>query len=53
MVTTKGAISEAYGELREKAKDVGMIINVEKIKAMLQSRRLGKGRTLTVEDHKI
>jgi hypothetical protein len=28
-------------------------INIEKTKAMMQSRRLGKGRTLTIEDHKI
>ena len=28
-------------------------VNVEKTKAMVQSRRLGKGRTLTFEDHKI
>ena len=46
------SISEAYGELKERAKEVGLIINVEKTKAMVQSRRLGKGRTLTVEDHK-
>jgi flagellar basal body P-ring protein FlgI len=26
---------------------------LKKTKAMVQSRRLGKGRTLTVEDHKI
>jgi hypothetical protein len=35
------------------SKEVGLIINVEKTKAMVQSRRLGKGRTLTIEDHKI
>jgi hypothetical protein len=46
------SISEAYGKLKERAKEVGLIINVEKTKAMVQSRRLGKGRTLTVEDHK-
>jgi hypothetical protein len=48
----KRATSEAYGELKERAKEV-LLINVEKTKAMVQSRRLGKGRTLTVEDHKI
>jgi len=53
MGRTKRAISEAYGELKERAKEVGLIINVEKTKAMVQSRRLGKGRTQTVEDHKI
>jgi len=52
MGRTKRAISEAYGELKERAKEVGLIINVEKTKAMVQSRRLGKGRTLTIEDHK-
>ena len=53
MSRTKRAISEAYGELKERAKEVGLIINVEKTKAMVQSRRLGKGRTPTIEDHKI
>jgi len=53
MGRTKRAISEAYGELKERAKEVGLIINVEKTKTMVQSRRLGKGRTLTIEDHKI
>jgi len=53
MGRTKRAISEANGELKERAKEVGLIINVEKTKAMVQSRRLGKGRTLTVENHKI
>ena len=52
MGRTKRAISEAYGELKERAKEVGLIINVEKTKAMVQSRRLGKGRTRTVEDRK-
>jgi len=49
----KKALSEAYGELKERAKEVGLIINVEKAKAIVQSRRLGKGRTLIIEDHKI
>jgi hypothetical protein len=53
MGRTKRAISEAYGELKERAKEVGLIIYVEKTKAVVQSRRLEKGRTLTVEDHKI
>jgi hypothetical protein len=53
MGRTKRAISEAYGELKERAKDVGLIVNVEKTKAMVQSRGLEKGKTLTVEDHKI
>jgi hypothetical protein len=30
-----------------------MIINFEKTKALVQSGRLGNGRTLTVEDHNI
>jgi len=49
----KRAISEAYGKLKKRAKEVGLIVNVKKTKALVQSRRLGKGRTLTVEDHKI
>ena len=50
---TKRAISDVYGELKERAKEVGLIINVDKTKAMAQNRRLGKGGILTVEDHKI
>jgi len=53
MGRTKRAISEVYGELKEGTKEVGLIINVDKMKAMVQNRRLGKGGTLTVEDHKI
>ena len=53
MGRTKRAISDVYGELEERAKEVGLIINVDKTKAMVQNRRLGKGGTLTVEDHKI
>jgi sorting nexin-29 len=49
----KRASSEVYGELKERAKDVGLIITVEKTKAMVQSRRPRRGRTLTMEDHKI
>jgi hypothetical protein len=53
MGRTKRAISEVYGELTERAKEVGLNISVEKTKAMVQSRRPGRGGTLTVEDHKI
>jgi len=53
MGRTKRAISDVYGELKEAAKEVGLVINVDKTKAMVQNRRLGKGGTLTVEDHKI
>jgi len=53
MGRTKMAISDVYGELRERAKEVGLITNVDKTKAMVQNRRLGKGGTLAVEDHKI
>jgi hypothetical protein len=53
MGRTKGAISEVYGELKERAKEVGLIINVEKAKAMVKSRRPRSGGTLTVQDHKI
>jgi hypothetical protein len=34
MGRTKRAISEAYGELKERAKEVGLFINVEKNKSM-------------------
>jgi hypothetical protein len=53
MVRTNRAISEVYGELQERAKEVGLTVNVDKTKAMVQNRRLGKGGTSTVEDHKI
>jgi hypothetical protein len=53
MGRTKRAISDVYGKLKERAKEVGLIINVDKTNAMVQNRRLGKGGTLTVEDHKI
>jgi hypothetical protein len=49
----KRAISELYEELKERAKEVGLVINEEKTKAMVQSRRPGKGRILTVGDHNI
>jgi hypothetical protein len=32
------AISEVYGELKERAKEVGLNINAEKTKAVVQSR---------------
>ena len=51
MGRTKRAISD--GELKERAKEDGFIINVDKTKAMVQNRRLGEGGTLTVEDHNI
>ena len=53
MGRTKRAISEVYGELKERAKEVGLNINVEQTKAMVQSRRTGIRRTLTVEEHDI
>jgi len=53
MGRTNKAISDVYDELEETAKEVGLIINVDKTKAMVQNWRLGKGGTLTVEDHKI
>ena len=53
MGRTKRAISDVYGELKERANEVVLIINVNKTKAMVQIRRLGKERTLTVEDYKI
>ena len=53
MGRTKRAISDIYGELKERAKEVGLSIIVDKTKAMVENRRLGKGGTFTVEDHKI
>jgi len=50
---TKRAISDVYGELKETAKEVGLIIKVDKKNAMVQNTRLGKGGTFTVEDHEI
>ena len=35
----KRAISDVYGELKERAKEVGPIINVDKAKATVQNRR--------------
>jgi hypothetical protein len=43
MGRTKRAISDVCDELKERAKEVGLIINVDKTKAMVQNRRLGKG----------
>jgi len=37
-------ISDVYGELKERAQKVGLIINVDKTKAMEQNRSLWKGR---------
>ena len=40
MQLPKRAISDVYGELKETAKEVGLIINVDKTKARVQNRRL-------------
>jgi hypothetical protein len=53
MGRTKRAISEVYGKLKERAKEVGLNINVEKTITMVQCRRPSKRETLTVEDHDI
>jgi hypothetical protein len=42
-----------FYNLKERAKEVVIIIIVEKTKTMVLSRRPGKGRTWTVGDHKI
>jgi len=42
MQLPKRAISDVYGELKETAKEVGLIINVDKTKARVQNRRFGK-----------
>ena len=44
---------EVYGELKERAKEVGLNINVEKPKAMVQNRRLKRRKKFTVKDHDI
>ena len=49
---TKGAIADVYGKLKQRAKEVGLIINVDKTKAMVQKRRLREEGTLTVEDQR-
>jgi len=43
MGRTMRDISDIYGELKERAKGVGLIINVDKTKAMVQNRRLREG----------
>ena len=53
MGRTKRATSAVYGELKERAKEVEIIINVEITKEMMQSRKPGKGGIWTVGDHKI
>jgi hypothetical protein len=53
MVRTKRAMLEVYSELKETAKEVGLNINVEKTKAMVQSRRPRGRELLTVIDHGI
>jgi len=52
---TKRATSAVlvYVELKKRAKEVGLIINIEKTRAMVQSRRPGKGGMWTAGDHKI
>ena len=40
---TKRAMSDVYGEVKERAKEVGLIINVDKTKAVVQNKRLRKG----------
>ena len=51
MGRAKRAISDVYGKLKERAKEVGLNINAEKTKAMVQNRRLRKIETLTINDH--
>ena len=53
MGRTKWIISEVYGELKERAKEVWPNMNVEKTKAMVQNRRLRRRESLTVKDHDI
>jgi len=53
MGRTRRTVSDVYGEQKERAKEVGLIINVDKTKTMVWNRRFGKVGTLSVEDHKI
>jgi len=46
MGRTKRAISEAYGELKERAKEVGLIITVEK-----KQKQWRKAGDLEMEEH--
>jgi hypothetical protein len=48
MGRAKRALSEVYGELNEAAKEVGLSVNVEITKAMVQNRRLRRRAALTV-----
>jgi hypothetical protein len=50
MGRTKRATSTVYRELRERAKEVGLDINVEKTKAIVQSRRPRGRETLTAKE---
>lgn len=49
------AAKEAYVELKEAAKDIGLNINEEKTKVMQQSRagRLRMGRNITIDEHNL
>jgi predicted amino acid-binding ACT domain protein len=46
MGRTKVAVSEVYEELKERAKEVGLNIRVEKIKVMVQNRRTRRMREI-------
>jgi hypothetical protein len=50
MGRTKRATSMVYKELKDRAKEVGLNINVEKTKAMVQSRRPRGRETLTARN---
>jgi hypothetical protein len=47
----KRAISYVYEELKEKAKEVGLITNVKKTKAMIQNKITRRSEILTINDH--
>jgi len=54
MRRTKIAVSEVYGLLKERAKEVDLNIRFEKIKVMVQNRRTRRIREiLTIKDHNI
>jgi hypothetical protein len=53
MVRTKRDTSMVYTELKKRAKEVGLNINAEKTKAMVQSRRPRGRETLTAKEQDI
>ena len=56
MGRTKRAIYKVYEELKERAKEVGLNINVEKIKTVVENRETRRKRiseVMTINDHDV